>query len=193
MLKICKITPKNVKLCVVHSMPVSSLHQDGHFLKILISQFANSVVKVAERNELKEILTQWTSTCARKKMIHAKIILTVTEPHQMIVVGDNGERETINVNANLVVVGHKMLGREGAIYEVVQLEQLKLSVKYCIETESNSAIASGIFTSTKCLYWWTLRIWSKEKGLFDLKRLFDFSDQSLNLALLMLLGNFFLL
>ena len=80
----------------------------------------------------------------------AKTILTVTEPHQMIVVGDNGQRETIN--ANLVVVGHKMLGREGAIYEVAQLEQLKLAVKYCIETESNSAMASGIFTSTKCLY-----------------------------------------
>ena len=76
--------------------------------------------------------------------------MTVTEPHQMIVVGDNGERETIN--ASLVVVGHKMLGREGAIYEVVQLEQLNLPVKYCIETESDSVMASGIFTSTKCLY-----------------------------------------
>ena len=140
MLKICKITPKNVKICVDHSMPVSSLQQDGHFLKILISQFVCSVVKVAERIEGNFDAVKIYLRTAEND---AKTILTVTEPHQMIVVGDNGERETINVNANLVVVGHKMLGREGAVYEVVQLEQLKLAVKYCIETESNSAMALG--------------------------------------------------
>ena len=78
----------------------------------------------------------------------AKIVLTVTEPHTMIVVGENGGRDAIR--AGSVVSGHKMLGQDGTIYAVTQIEQVKLTVKYCIETESDSVLASGILTGTKC-------------------------------------------
>lgn len=55
----------------------------------------------------------------------AMINLTVTEPHGMIVVAGNGGEQQI-IKANLVDVGHKMLGQEGRIHEVVKIEPIKI-------------------------------------------------------------------
>ena len=76
----------------------------------------------------------------------AMINLTITEPHGMIVVAGNGGEQQI-IKANLVDVGHKMLGQEGRIYEVVKIEPMKLATKYKIVTESNNVLASGVLTS----------------------------------------------
>ena len=52
----------------------------------------------------------------------AKIVLTVTEPHTMIVVGENGGRNPIR--AGSVVSGHKMLDKMGRFMKSLKSNKL---------------------------------------------------------------------
>ena len=86
-------------------------------------------------------------------MIHAKIILTVTEPHQMIVVGDNGTRNNqCKCKLGRCWSQNAWPGGSNLRGGSAQATQVGCKVLHRIETESDSAMPSGVFTSTNCLY-----------------------------------------
>jgi len=75
--------------------------------------------------------------------------LTVTEEHGLIVFNNN---QSHTIQAKNIVSGNEMIGFDQRKWKIQEIKQLKLPTEYIIQTETGTALASGILTTTSCLH-----------------------------------------